>query len=232
MGVVDAVWLTAFVGGILTFIAPCFLPIVPGYIGYIAGVERTVTLRRAGHALAFTAGFTLVFALFGAGVGVLGEWLVALDDEIRIGSAALLVVFGVLMLNIVPLPVVMRDIHIPFFTQNPEKIHASFVRSGAVGVVFAFGWTPCTGPVLGSILTLAYGFGDWERSTLLLTVYGLGLGVPFVASALLMDTLLRPLRKTLLSRGIWIQRVAGIVLILFAAALFTDSFSRLSLLFE
>ena len=212
-----------------------------GYIGYNKRHQLNPTFPRACHALAFSAGFTLVFALFGAGVGVFGEWLVALDDEIRIGSAALLVVFGGLMLNIVPFPALMRDIHLPFFMQSQEKtrlndavgqVRTSFVRSGAVGVVFAFGWTPCTGPVLGSILTLAYGFGDWERSTLLLTVYGLGLGVPFVASALLMDTLLRPLRKMLLSRGIWIQRVAGIVLILFAVALFTDSFSRLSLLLE
>ncbi len=171
----------SFLEGIITFISPCLLPMIPIYITYFAGGQRSRgrTLRGA---LGFVAGFTLVFVAMGALAGTVGAFLTRYQTAVNIVSGLIVILFGLSFMGL---------FEIPFFkgmgTKKPEQ--AGFFSSVLFGMVFSVGWTPCVGAFLGSALMLASQQGSALKGTGMLLCYSVGLGIPFVLSALLVDYL-------------------------------------------
>lgn len=174
---------TAAVAGAVSFASPCVLPLVPGYLSYIAGgvgpdargpAGRS---RLVGAALCFVLGFTTVFVLLGISAQALGGLLQRYHDEANLIGGALIVGFGLAMTGVLRLPMLMSDRR----WRGPEEIRGP-LGAFLMGVAFAFGWTPCIGPVLASILAVTAASAG--NGAVLLAVYGLGLGVPFVLVAL------------------------------------------------
>ena len=176
--------LLAFGGGVISFLSPCVLPLVPAYVGHLAGQtldkEGGSRARTLSHALAFVLGFTAVFVALGSAASLVGA--VAQDvlksAPFRIASGTLLVVMGLHMAGILRISALYRDTRFHMRPNPKWGLASSFV----IGVIFAAGWTPCIGPILGSILVLAGMQGTAATGALLLAVYSLGLGVPFLVA--------------------------------------------------
>jgi cytochrome c-type biogenesis protein len=198
----DVSLLAAFVAGVLSISSPCVLPLVPIYLAHIAGVSvgqdegysRPALMR---NALAYVAGFSVVFIAFGAALGAAGSLATALDlvpenrvHLVRLGGIVL-IVLGLYQTNLIRIPFLDRDRRMSLDPGTPGSVSSSFI----IGVGFGAGWTPCVGPILGSILMMAAGQGSIERATLLLTIYTIGLGVPFLLVAAAFGSATGMLRK-------------------------------------
>jgi cytochrome c-type biogenesis protein len=178
----------AFTGGLVSFLSPCVLALVPGYLAFISGVsvERIAHQRRAvvGPALAFVAGFALVFTLLGAGIGGASATLKEERRPLELAGGALLVVFGLIVVLGPRLGLGQREWRPLAWARG----RGGRLGGGALtGVVFAIGWTPCIGPILGGILTFAATGQSPTGGAALLLVYSLGLGIPFLATSLAFD---------------------------------------------
>ena len=164
----------ALLAGIVTFISPCVLPLVPGYLGYVSGTAATKTRLITGSLL-FVLGFTVVFVSLGVLAGTAGLIFVAQNQWVQLILGALVVLFGLALIGQVG------------FLQRSFKLPATpkvgLLGAPLLGVVFAFGWTPCIGPTLSAVLVLASDSSDPVRGGILATVYSLGIGIPFVAIA-------------------------------------------------
>src|ERR1700730_13180979 len=175
--------LLALAAGALSFSSPCTLPLVPGYLGYMSGVSSSSGRGRAlGAAGLFVIGFAIVFTSLGAVASELGAALLEHRPLIEKLAGVLIVVLGLFVLGLAPLPFLLREGR-PFL----ERVRPGPSGALLLGAAFAFGWTPCVGPVLGSILLLAAGQHTLGAGALLLFLYSLGLGVPFLAAALFLD---------------------------------------------
>ena len=196
---VDVGYLTAAGAGALSFLSPCVLPLVPPYLCYMAGVSvedfRESQSTAGTHAkraalllasLAFVLGFTTVFVALGAGASTLGRFLRAWQEPLAIVAGLVIIVMGLNFLGVIRIPLLAREARF----QSRGK-PASAMAAYVMGLAFAFGWTPCIGPVLGPILTLAGGSSTVADGALLLFVYSLGLGVPFVLAALFSGAFMR-----------------------------------------
>ena len=174
-------YLISFFEGILTFISPCLLPMLPVYISYFAGGEQNSkkTLR---NALGFILGFTLLFTAMGALAGTLGSFLSKYQTTVNIISGLIVVFFGLSFMGVVKLNLFQGSARL----QTGEL---GFGSSVLFGIVFSVGWTPCVGAFLGSALMLASQQGHVLEGTLMLLTYSLGLGIPFFLSAVLLDQL-------------------------------------------
>ena len=174
-------YLISFFEGILTFISPCLLPMLPVYISYFAGGEQNSkkTLR---NALGFILGFTLLFTAMGALAGTLGSFLRKYQTAVNIVSGLIVVFFGLNFMGIIKLNLFQGSARL----QSGEL---GFGSSVLFGIVFSVGWTPCVGAFLGSALMLASQQGHVLEGTLMLLTYSLGLGIPFFLSAILLDQL-------------------------------------------
>jgi cytochrome c-type biogenesis protein len=173
----------AFLAGILMFLAPCTLPIVPGYLAFIAGAgasRRRVVL----NSIAFVLGFSIVFILLGTFAAEAGSFLGPWRDTLGRIAGAIIIIFGLTMLGVIRVPVLSaeRRMAIPHFL-TIGKVQSS----GLIGALFALGWSPCIGPILGSILLFASGSATAAQGALLLAVFSLGLGLPFILTALLLN---------------------------------------------
>jgi cytochrome c-type biogenesis protein len=217
--VTDVSILAAFIAGVLSISSPCVLPLIPIYLTHIAGVSVGETERTARgvimrNATAYVIGFSLVFILLGASFGAVGAFATSLDFFsqnklwlVRIGGL-LLVVLGLHQLGIFRIPFLYREARMSLDGGSPGTIGSSFV----IGVTFGAGWSPCMGPILGAILTMAAGQGSIERATALLAVYSIGLAVPFLAAALAFSSLPNILKK--LNRHLhMVTTVSGAVMI-------------------
>lgn len=220
--------------GLLSFLSPCVLPLVPSYLAYVAGISFGDLQQRSGHsaratvvlnALAFIAGFSLVFVAMGASVSLLGEWLFTYRRIVQQVGGVLIIVFGLYLLGVLRLPFLMRQVQIPLGSK-PGGLFGSVV----VGVTFAAGWTPCVGPVLGSILTLAGATQTIDRGVLLLGAYSAGLAVPFLASALAFGQFLRFFARFKRFLPV-VDRVAGLLLIGIGLLLITNYMTYLNAYF-
>ena len=169
----------AFLEGIITFISPCLLPMLPVYVSYFAGGGERSAGKTLKNALGFTAGFTLVFALMGALAGTLGGFLAQYRVAVQIVTGLVVVLFGLHFLGVFQLGVFR-----PAARRNP-----GFFSSLLFGLVFSVGWTPCVGAFLGSALMLASQQGQALAGVLMLLAYSLGLSIPFIVSAVLIDRL-------------------------------------------
>ena len=183
---------TAFAAGVISFLSPCVLPLVPGYISYVAGrtispdgiaadTEFRAAGRTLGLSLCFVLGFTTVFVILGASATVLSRLLRMYLFEANLIGGGIVIVFGLFTTGLVPMPWLNREAR---FHANPGSGSAG--AAYLLGLAFAFGWTPCIGPVLGAILTLSAANATVASGTTLLAVYSLGLGLPFILAALFM----------------------------------------------
>lgn len=215
----EVTFLTAFIAGVFSITSPCVLPLIPIYLTHIAGVSagqsgpraRAIVLR---NAAAYVLGFSLVFIALGAALGTAGAFAGSLDFVsenrlwlVRIGGV-LLVLLGLHQLGWISLPLLDRTRRAEIEAGQPGTLTSSFL----IGVTFGAGWSPCVGPILGAILTMAAGQGSIERATALLTVYSLGLAVPFLLAALAFGTAPTIIRKLNRRMGM-VTTVAGAVMI-------------------
>ena len=213
-------YLISFLEGIITFISPCLLPMLPIYISYFAGGGERSTKKTLRGAFGFVLGFTLVFMAMGALAGTVGSFLKNHQTAVNIVSGLLVIFFGLNFLGVFKLNL----FHGSSRTVDPDKM--GFFSAMLFGIIFSLGWTPCVGAFLGSALLQASQQGHVLTGTLMLLAYSLGLGIPFVLSAVLIDYL-----KTAFD---WVKRhykiintVSGCLLVLIGIAMATGLLGRL-----
>ena len=173
----------SFIEGIITFISPCLLPMLPLYVSYFAGGEHKSTAKTLRNALGFVLGFTMLFVLMGALAGTLGGFLQKYDTVVNIVTGLIVIFFGLNFLGVFKL-VLFKGIN-----GSRTGGEMGFFSALLFGIVFSVGWTPCVGAFLGSALALASQQGSALVGVLMLLCYSLGLGIPFLVSALLIDKL-------------------------------------------
>ena len=173
----------SFLEGIITFISPCLLPILPIYVTYFAGGGERSSRKTLTNALGFVLGFTLVFTAMGALAGTLGSFLTAHQTVLNIVSGLIVIVFGLNYLDVLKLHLFRGS------GRSMENRDLGFFSALLFGIVFSLGWTPCVGAFLGSALMLASQQGHALEGILMLLLYSLGLGIPFLISAVLIDQL-------------------------------------------
>jgi len=201
----------AFLAGLISFISPCVLPLIPAYISYVVGttfneIKTKSKLLVLKNSLLFVFGFSLVFIILGAGATALGT---ALINNLNIFTKVMgifIIIFGFVMAEIIRIPFLERNIN--FLNNN---IKTGFLSPLLLGLAFGFGWTPCIGPILGSILAFAALEDTVEKGILLLTTYSLGLGIPFIVSALMVNKFLK-ISKILQKYILRIKKISGYVL--------------------
>ncbi len=222
--------IAAFTAGLLSFLSPCVLPIIPGYLSYLTGLtiaELSDQERSLGEvllpALMFVAGFSTVFVIFGATASVIGQVLLDYRDIVEKVAGVALVAFGVLMLGVIKVPWLYGEARVDLARARKFGVGAGFV----MGMAFAAGWTPCVGPILGSILALASATGSVAQGALLLLAYSLGLGLPFIAVALLFGRV-RPVLQWISRHALVLNRVAGAVLVILGLLVFFGRLGTLS----
>jgi cytochrome c-type biogenesis protein len=211
--------LTAFIAGVFSITSPCVLPLIPIYLTHIAGVSagessvraRALVLR---NAAAYVLGFSLVFIVLGAALGTAGAMAGSLDFVsgnrlwlVRFGGV-LLLILGLHQLGWITVPFLNQTRRANLEAKNPGTVLSSFL----IGVTFGAGWSPCVGPILGAILTMAAGQGSIERATLLLTIYAAGLAVPFLLAAVAFGSAPKVIRR-LNRRMSMVTTVSGAVMI-------------------
>lgn len=219
----------AFFAGLLTFLSPCILPLIPAYISFITGVsiddlvsereeKNKMTKRIFLEMILFILGFSLVFILLGASASYFGKSVLSHLKLLRVIGGILVIVFGLYITGLFNISFLgyERKIHLKM---KPANILGSFI----VGIVFALGWTPCVGPVLGTILTYAATQETVREGVLLLGSYSLGLGIPFLVSGLAVNLFLRGFRK-IKKYSRLISVVTGGLLILFGILILTGKF--------
>ncbi len=215
--------MTTFLEGLMTFISPCVLPLLPVYVLYFTGGrEKNSAGRTLGRALCFVAGFTAVFVLLGVFAGSLGALLIRWQTAVNIFMGVIMVIFGMHYAGWLKFGLLSRTLK-PGARIEP-KGYASCVLLGAV---FAVGWSPCTGPLLGSALMMAAGQGSVLSGMALLLLYSLGLGVPFVLCALLIDQL-KGMLAFIKRHYEMINRVCGLFLILVGLLMMSGLYARFS----
>ena len=212
-------YLIAFLEGVITFISPCLLPMIPIYISYFAGGGERTADRTLKGALGFVAGFTVIFVAMGALAGTLGSFRREYQTWVNLVSGLVVVFFGLNFLGVFRLDIFQG------FGQMANSGNVGFVSAFLFGVVFSVGWTPCVGAFLGSALMLASQQAHVVEGMLMLLAYSLGLGIPFVLSAVLIDYLK--------SAFAWIKRhyhvinnVSGGMLVLIGILMATGTLSQ------
>jgi cytochrome c-type biogenesis protein len=216
----------AFLAGLLSFLSPCVLPLVPSYIGFLTGMtlpEMTGRRRIALlHAVLFVAGFSLIFILLGASATALGGALKYYQVWIARVGGVLVILFGLLCLGVVKAGFLEQERRLQL-----QHKPVGYLGSVLVGMAFGAGWTPCIGPVLGAILSLAATSDSVPRGMLLLGVYSAGLAVPFLLAAVAVESFLEWFQR--FRRYLpWVMRVSGVLLIFVGILMATGQFTRLA----
>jgi cytochrome c-type biogenesis protein len=187
--------LTSFGAGVISFLSPCVLPLVPGYVSYVAGDALTVSgepvrpLAALRLSFCFVLGFSTVFVILGASASSIGQLLLSYRQEENLVGGAIVLVFGVFMMGLAKLPWLQRE-----FRLHPKLGGGRALAAYVIGIAFAFGWTPCIGPVLAVILTTSAVAATVPQGIVLLSFYSLGLGFPFLIAAVFTDSLMLWLR--------------------------------------
>lgn len=228
---IDLSGIVAFGSGLLSFFSPCVLPLIPSYLIFISGITfdnyneiETIKYRKIvlTHSVAFAAGFSFVFVSLGLSSSVIGNILSQYQFYIMKIGGIMLVIMGLFYLNIINIPIMNRE-KIIHLKEKPFGIFGSFI----VGITFSFGWTPCIGPALSSILIIASTSQSIWKGAYLLSLYSLGLAIPFIVSALLFDKLLGFLKRF----GYLVKystRILGVLLIIIGLMLFSSYLGVLS----
>ncbi len=214
----------AFMAGVLSFLSPCVLPLVPSYLSFVTGMsledlqEGFDRRRVLTHAALFVSGFTLIFVLLGAGATFVGSFLLYNSEWIARIGGVVIILFGLHLMGVFQLLPLLKE----------KRVHlankpAGYVGTVAVGVAFGAGWTPCIGPVLGAIMTMAASQEHLATGMLLLFVYSMGLAIPFLLAALALERFLGAFTRARRYLPL-IQKGAGVLLVLLGILLVTGSF--------
>jgi cytochrome c-type biogenesis protein len=218
--------LVAFLGGLLSFLSPCVLPLVPSYLGFVTGftLDEMTDRRKMAmvHATLFVLGFSLVFILLGASATALGRALNHYQEWVTRIGGVLILFFGLYLLGVIKLG----------FLGQEQRAHldrkpVGYLGSVLVGIAFGAGWTPCIGPILGGILTMAASQGDFQQGMVLLGWYSLGLAVPFLAAAWAVESFLTVFQRYR-KHMVWVQRISGVLLLLVGLLMISGQFTRLA----
>jgi len=211
--------LIAFSGGFVSFLSPCVLPLIPGYISYISGQtldeiieDKKLVLLKT---IFFSVGFSIVFVSFGITASFIGKFLINYSNQLRIIAGLIIILFSLQLIGLINLKILNSEAR--FFTKNYRN---NSIFPVIVGMAFGFGWTPCIGPILGSILALAAIEENIGKGILLLSFYSLGLAIPFIISGVLIDKFLffsKSFRKYIST----ITKVGGAILLLTGIAILT-----------
>lgn len=223
----------AALAGLLSFLSPCILPMVPFYLCYMAGLSMAELRADQGlapgaqrrlvlSAIAFALGVTSIFVLLGMGATALGQVFIQWQDTLRWVAAAVLIVFGLHFLGIVKIGFLYRQARIEN-AGSPKSIVGSYV----MGLAFGFGWTPCVGPALAAILMIASGMGEIWRGAALLFTYGMAMTLPFVIAALFARPFLAWVGRHR-DKLAHVEKVMGAMLILFGVLIATNSVNRIA----
>ena len=211
----------AFLSGLISFLSPCVLPLIPGYISYISGTSFDKIREKKRNLIIvktifFTLGFSFVFIALGSTATLIGQFFLLNSNTFRIVAGIVLIIFSLQLIGIINFNFMNKDVRI-FTNQYNNSLFFPLV----VGVAFGFGWTPCIGPILGSIITLAALEENVGRGVLLLYFYSLGLAIPFIISGVLIDKFLlfsKSFRKYISI----ITKVGGTILLLTGIAILTN----------
>jgi cytochrome c-type biogenesis protein len=224
--------LYALVMGLISFASPCILPLIPSYVSYITGISYDDLVSREAHkknmritlfhSVAFVAGFSIIFVLLGATASLAGSVLSQHLDAIRITGGVLIIVMGIFVMDVVNVPFLQKDARLHLKTRP-----VGYAGTVVVGMIFGAGWTPCTGPFLGTVLALAMTAETMGRGMTLLAFYSLGLGVPFILSAIAISAFLSSFDK-LRRHFKAIKITSGLILIAMGVLLVTDSMTLLT----
>ena len=209
----------AFSAGLISFLSPCVLPLIPGYISFISGQSLNELLENKKINLLplilFSLGFSFVFIIFGATASVLGKFLLQNSQQLRIVAGIIIIIFSLQLLGIFNIN--FLNLEKKIYTKKSSNIWFSFI----VGMAFGFGWTPCIGPILGSILALASTEDTISRAIILLSFYSLGLAIPFVLSGYLIQRFLvfsRNFKKNIKL----VSKIGGVTLLITGVLILTN----------
>ena len=225
----EVTYLGAALAGLLSFLSPCILPIVPFYLSYLAGVSMNqiaqgeaisaaVRWRAFGAAVFFALGVITIFMGLGATATVFGQAVRAYFDILRWIAAALIIEMGLHFLGVIRIGILYRQ----FKAEAGQTSNLGFVGAYVIGLAFAFGWTPCVGPVLAAILFTAAGQESSAEGAMLLFVYGLGMTLPFVIAALFIGPFMGFMARFRRHMGL-VEKAMGLLLILFGVLIATNS---------
>tara|TARA_Y100000814_G_scaffold221313_1_gene165507 strand:- start:753 stop:1460 length:708 start_codon:yes stop_codon:yes gene_type:complete len=214
----------AFGAGLISFLSPCVLPLIPGYISYISGSSLNELMEKKTvnvfPIILFAIGFSIVFISFGATASFLGSIILENSYELRIASGIIIIIFSLHILGIINLNFLNYEKRI--YTEKKSGIFSSLL----VGMAFGFGWTPCIGPILGSILALASTEQSLNRGILLLVFYSLGLAIPFILSGYLIQKFL-VFSKNIKSKMNIIMKTGGALLLMTGILIITNQLQAL-----
>ena len=214
----------AFGAGLISFLSPCVLPLIPGYISYISGSSFNELVEKKNINLVpiflFTVGFSLVFIIFGAASTYLGQILLQNSYELRLAAGLVIILFSLHIIGIVNFKFLNYEKRIETKTNN------NFYSPILIGMAFAFGWTPCIGPILGSILVLAATEESINRGILLLIFYSLGLALPFILSGYLIQKFLI-FSKNFKKNINLVSKIGGIILLITGILILTNQLQAL-----
>jgi cytochrome c-type biogenesis protein len=225
-------YIVAFTAGVLTYLSPCLLPMIPSFVLYITGVsfadlgdaakKGEVLKKTVVHSLLFILGFSAVFVLLGLTATFIGRTLFQYQKSIRIGGGILIVLFGLYLAGVLKLDFLIKERRLKLQARG-----ASYIGSFLVGVTFAAGWTPCAGPILGSILVLAGTKANAAEGARLLCVYSAGIAFPFFLTALAANAFLEKLKRFERVIGV-INVVAGVFLVIVGVLVATNYLAVIS----
>jgi len=221
----------AFLAGVMSFLSPCVLPLVPAYVSFITGMsleelKGAPRMSRAmGSTIAFVLGFSVIFIALGASSSLIGGLFLKYQDYLRIGGGVLTIIFGLFIAGFLKLDFLMKE----------KRLHiqagpAGYAGAFLVGMSFAAGWTPCIGPILGTILIYAGSQASASYGLKLLSVYSLGLAIPFILATLAINVFFRYMKKVhRFMRAIMI--ISGLILVLFGIMLLTNKMGQVAGMF-
>lgn len=213
-------YVISFLEGIITFISPCLLPMLPIYISYFAGGAERSIKKTVANALGFVTGFTLVFMAMGALAGTIGGILTKYQVVVNVVSGMIVILFGLNFMGVLKLNLFRGS------SKNIATENMGFFSAMLFGMIFSIGWTPCVGAFLGSALMLASTQAHMIKGMMMLLCYSLGLGIPFVLSAMLIDQL-KGTFQLIKKNYQMINRICGIFLIIVGAAMASGLLGRL-----
>ena len=212
-------YLIAFGAGLISFLSPCVLPLIPGYISYISGQSLQEILNKKEinffPLILFCLGFSTVFVLLGASASFLGQTLLQNSEILRIVAGIVIIIFSLQLIGIINIP------YLNFEKRFDAKESRNILFPYVIGVAFGFGWTPCIGPILGSILALASIEETLTRAVVLLILYSLGLAIPFVLSGYLIQKFLL-FSKNFRKNINLISKIGGIILLITGILILTN----------
>jgi cytochrome c-type biogenesis protein len=222
------IYLGVALAGLVSFLSPCVLPLVPPYLGYIGGasleqmtsdegIDQRVWRRVVAASVFFVLGFTTVFVALGAGASMAGQFIQAYKAQLSMVAGIVIILFGLHFLGLLRIPLLYSEAR-----YHGEIKGASLVGAYVIGLAFAFGWTPCVGPVLATVLALAANEGSLGQGVKLLLVYSLGLGIPFILAAVAIRPFLTFMQRFRRHLG-RVEKAMGVVLVLTGLLFLTGS---------